>query len=59
MAKQTNKADKKEAKKTLKIKFVNSPTGVYKLAYNVGDVAKLPAALATELIEAKYAELTK
>ncbi len=54
------KAEAKSRKqKALKIVFTKSPTGEFKLAYSVGDKVKLPIALATELIEAKYAELTK
>ena len=45
------------AKKTKKVKFLLSPTGIYQLAYFVGDIAALPADLADELVENKYAEL--
>jgi len=46
-------------KKKLKIQFTKSPTGTFKLGYNVGDKVSLSSALATELIEAGYAKLTK
>ena len=40
----------------IKVLFLKSPTGKYKLAYSKGDIVTLPVALAAELIEAKYAE---
>lgn len=43
----------------LKIKFLLSPTGKFKLGYNVNEIATLPELQATELIEAGYAELVK
>ncbi|MFD0762987.1 hypothetical protein ACFQZW_12925 [Lutibacter aestuarii] len=41
--------------KTLKIKFLLSPTGKYNLAYNEGEVAELPELKAKELIDDEYA----
>ena len=46
-------------KKTLKVKFIVSPTGAYNLAYNVNEEAELPELKAQELIDAKYAILVK
>ncbi|WP_418639651.1 hypothetical protein [Winogradskyella sp.] len=40
----------------VKVKFLLSPTGMFKLAYNIGEEVELPEPLATELIESKYAE---
>lgn len=45
--------------KTLKIKFLMSPTGKYNLAYGPGEKASFPKLQAEELIEAGYAELVK
>lgn len=44
-------------KKTKRIRFVLSPTGVFKLAYNVGEEAVLEEKQADTLIEAGYARL--
>jgi len=45
--------------KTIKIKFLLSPTGKFGLGYNAGETAQLPEAQAIELIEAKYAVKVK
>ena len=45
--------------KTLKIKFLMSPTGKYNLAYGPGEKASFSKLQAEELIEAGYAELVK
>jgi hypothetical protein len=45
--------------KTLKIRFLLSPTGKFGLAYNEQEEADLPANQANELVEAKYAEFIK
>ena len=45
--------------KTVKIKFLLSPTGKFNLAYGPGEKASLPKLQAEELIEAGYAELVK
>jgi hypothetical protein len=37
------------------IKFTKSPTGEFKLGYNVGDEVSLPAALEKELLEKGFA----
>ena len=52
--KENNKS--KEKKKTLKVRFLLSPSGRFLLPYSEGGVADLPEALALELIETKYAE---
>lgn len=41
----------------LKVKFLICPTGRFGLSYSVGNEAELNEVLATELIEAGYAEL--
>jgi len=46
-------------KKRLKVKFLLSPTAVFGLGYNAGDVALLPEPLAYELVENKYAKFLK
>ena len=38
------------AKANIKIEFVESPTGLFKLAYHVGDVVTFPKQQAEELI---------
>lgn len=55
----TSKTSKSVKKETKKVKFLLSPTGRYNLGYNIGDVAKLNADLADELVEDKYAEYVK
>ncbi|MCG7502389.1 hypothetical protein MHM83_10945 [Tenacibaculum sp. Mcav3-52] len=40
----------------VKVKFLLSPSGKFLLPYSVGEEVELPEPLATELIEAKYAE---
>jgi len=45
--------------KLVKIKFLLSPTGLFKLGYNVGEKASLPALQAQEIVDAGYAELVK
>lgn len=45
--------------KKIKIKFLKSPTGAYKLGYNKDDVASFPENQATELVENKFAEFVK
>lgn len=45
--------------KSVKVKFLLSPCGKFKLGYNVGEVASFPALQADELIEAGFAELVK
>ncbi|AUC13824.1 hypothetical protein BTO06_01065 [Tenacibaculum sp. SZ-18] len=42
--------------KFLEVRFLLSPTGLFKLGYHVGDEANIPEPLAMELIETKYAE---
>ena len=49
-------SDKKTAK-VVKVKFLLSPTGKFNLAYNVGEIAKINALQANELVDAGYAEL--
>ena len=53
------KAKTKATPKTLKVKFLLSPTGKFGLGYNVAEEAVLPIDQALELIEAKYAEKVK
>lgn len=43
----------------MKIKFLKSPTGKFKLAYNAGDVAEVDNKLAAQCVEAGYAEEVK
>lgn len=45
--------------KTKKVRFLKSPTGAFKLAYNVGDITALPVEQAELLIESGYAEAVK
>jgi len=45
--------------KTVKIKFLLSPTGRFNLAYGPGEKGVFPKLQAEELIEAGFAELTK
>jgi hypothetical protein len=42
-----------------KIRFIKSPTGVYNLAYCVGEVAEMKELQAKELIDAGFAELVE
>jgi len=49
----------KASAKTLKGKFIVSPTGKYNLGYNVGESASLPELQAKELEEAGYFKLDK
>ena len=48
-----------EKPKTLKIKFLLSPTGKFNLGYNIGDVAEFETKTAQELVDACYAEIVK
>jgi len=48
-------ADKKT--KLVKVKFLKSPTGAFKLSYGVGQEAQIRETLSADLIEAGYAEL--
>jgi hypothetical protein len=43
-------------KKKGRVRFIQSPTGAYKLGYNIGDVADLDSSLCVELIEKGFAE---
>ena len=43
----------------MRIQFIESPTGAYKLAYDAGMYADLPDELAKELIEKNYAKAVK
>ena len=47
-----------KSKKT-KVKFLKSPTGVFKMAYSKGDVAAIASAQATDMIDAGYCEECK
>jgi hypothetical protein len=38
-----------------KVKFTKSPTGKFKLAYNIGEEAEVSADLAKQLIEGNFA----
>ena len=40
----------------IKVKFLKSPTGKYKMAYNAGHIGLAPKELATELVREGYAE---
>ena len=40
----------------MKVRFLKSPTGIYNLAYSIGQTAELKLALAKELIAAGVAE---
>lgn len=40
----------------IKVKFLKSPTGKYKMAYNAGHVGLAPKDLAAELVKEGYAE---
>jgi hypothetical protein len=40
----------------IKIKFIKSPTGKYKMAYNAGHVGLAPKDIAAELVREGYAE---
>jgi hypothetical protein len=48
-----------ETPKTIKIKFLLSPTGRFNLGFSIGDVAEFEPNTAKELIDAAYAELVK
>lgn len=39
----------------MKITFIKSPTGAFKLAYNVGDTIEMEEGKARELMEANFA----
>jgi len=45
--------------KTLKIKFLLSPTGSFNLGYSIGDEAEFDELIAKELVESHYAEFVK
>ena len=49
--------DKKTKTKLVKVKFLKSPTGAFKLSYGVGQEAQIRETLSADLIEAGYAEL--
>lgn len=51
--------DSTAAKSTTKIQFIKSPTGAFKLAYNVGEKANFDVKQAAELIEAGFAKAVK
>ena len=40
----------------IKVKFIKSPTGKYKMAYNAGHVGLAPKDIAAELVREGYAE---
>jgi len=40
----------------IKVKFLKSPTGRYKMAYNAGHVGLAPKDIAAELVREGYAE---
>jgi len=48
-----------KSKKSLKVKFLLSPTGRFGLAYSEGETGTFPENEANELVEAKYAEFVK
>lgn len=50
---------KQEKKTKQKVKFVKSPTGLFKLGYVVGETAVFEGKQAAELIEMGYAEPVK
>jgi hypothetical protein len=54
----TTASPKKEAVET-KVEFLVSPTGKFRLAYNVGETGLFPAEQAKELIELGYAKEVK
>lgn len=54
--KKKKKKATKHSGKTVKVKFLLSPTGRFNLGYSIGDVAELPALKAQEVIDAEYAE---
>jgi hypothetical protein len=56
MAKATKASGDSKSPEVLKIKFTQSPTGKFNLAYFPGDEVELPMALAAELIELGFAE---
>tara|TARA_R110000803_G_scaffold35381_1_gene76529 strand:- start:744 stop:914 length:171 start_codon:yes stop_codon:yes gene_type:complete len=43
----------------MKIKFIKSPTGRFKLAYNIGSIGEVEIGLAKKCIAAGYAEEIK
>lgn len=49
-------AEKKEEGETLKVKILKSPAGKFLRSEPIGWVGEYPIGLATEMIEAKYAE---
>lgn len=55
----TQKTNKRSTKKTLKVKLLVCPAAKYLRAENVGDIVEYPAALATDMVESKYAEFVK
>jgi hypothetical protein len=56
MAKAIKKSTSGKAPEVLKIKFTQSPTGKFNLAYNEGDEVEFSMAFAAELIELGFAE---
>lgn len=57
--KKTTSKTKKPSKDDVKVKFLLSPAGKFKLPYNVGQVVLLEKEIAAEIVEAKYAEFVK
>lgn len=51
-----NNSGNKKTPELLKIRFIKSPTGQFRLAYFIGDEVEYPMAFAAELIELGYAE---
>lgn len=47
---------KEDKKGNVKIKFLLSPAGKFKLPYNVGQSVSLPANMADEIVDCRYAE---
>jgi hypothetical protein len=56
MAKANKASGGSKSPEVLKIKFTQSPTGKFNLAYFPGDEVELPMVLAAELIELGFAE---
>tara|TARA_S200002703_G_C3788476_1_gene243272 strand:+ start:1362 stop:1589 length:228 start_codon:yes stop_codon:yes gene_type:complete len=43
----------------IKVKFLKSPTGKYKMAYNAGHIGLAPKEIASELVKEGYAVLVE
>lgn len=56
---ETTPKTKKPGKDDVKVKFLLSPAGKFKLPYNVGQVVFLEKEIAAEIVDAKYAEFLK